>query len=380
MNKLSSFYLVSTPLHLLVAIAVALSKRDVETPVLIFVAQEADNQRMDFFRKSMTQWSDSPFVEVVSFFRPEGKFFSKFNHRKKVFAELACLIDKRTPDVIYVGNDRQFEFQWAMHYSRQLKSFVKGIYLDEGLYSYLGRKASKRFSERVVDNALKKWTYGSWYQSPPTIGGSVYVDQVMVAFPDFVFEELKQRKTVVSFPDGVFEQSGLIDLARRWLEDFKIDAQALSESTVVVTLPEQSDMQQIDGYFDKARDLVMKMAALNQKIIIKYHPKDLNQDLLSVADLEGVMMVPANAPFEILLQSLQPNTLVLGDMSSTMLTAKLFRADLSVIVMQLGSESSCFGQFLELFNKLDLPLMNPEAILNLIKMESSHNIRTDHAS
>lgn len=357
MKKIPAYYLVSTPLHLLVSLAVILSRQNEEEAKLFFVAQENDSHRMDFFRDSIQAWQNSPFVETRVFFRPSGRSWGKVTSRKRLFAELKTEVSAFKPKRVYVGNDRHLEFQWIMHQCRELGVETKGIYLDEGMYTYVGRKDSKRFSERVVDDWLKKLFYGLWWQTPSTIGGSGCVNEIIVAYPDWVTTQLKE-KPASPLQTSWFDHPQMQEITQAWLKYFGINRAQLDRCQLVLTLPEASDMRQVSGYESEARELLTKLSSSGWEVAVKYHPKDMGYDLLSVLALPGVFEIPANMPFEVILPTLPERCFVLGDMSTTVLTSRLFRHDLNVMVMQLGEASGHFDQFLGFYEKLGLTPKN----------------------
>lgn len=364
--KCSAFYLVSTPLHLLISIAVALSKENEEKAKLLFVAQEKDNERMDFFRKSVVSWQGSPFEEVLTFYRPSDNKRQKVLDRQETFVELQAKVKKDLPDRVYVGNDRHLEFQWVMHQTKKLKPSVCGIYLDEGLYSYINRKSSRKFSERIIDNVIKKIAYGLWWETPPSIGGSTWVKKAVVAYPDLVHRWLKSKE-ITAFDSELFENEKLDFLSQDWLGAFSVNKEQLEHCDVVITFPEYSDMAKVDGYFEDARELIKNLSNIGMNVAIKHHPKDLGADLFNISSMTSVTMLPANLPFEIMLSVLPKGCYVLGDMSSTVLTTRLFRKDIDVIVMKLGKESGHFGQFVELYRNLKLQPKTSKEIMVQIK-------------
>lgn len=373
MKKVRAYYLVSTPLHLLVSLAVALSRQDEEEAKLFFVAQETDSHRMDFFRASMRAWTDSPFVDTTAFFRPNGRGWGKVASRKRLFADLKSEANAFKPERVYVGNDRHLEFQWIMHQCREAGAETgvetKGIYLDEGLYTYVGRKASERFSDRVVDDWLKKLFYGFWWQTPSTIGSSGWVNEIIVAYPNWVTAQLKAKPTS-PLQTSWFDHPQMQEITQAWLKFFAIKRTQLERCQLVLTLPEASDMRQVVGYELEARELLSRLSRSGWKVAVKYHPKDMGDDLLSVLTLPGVFEIPANAPFEVILPSLPENCFVLGDMSTTVLTTRLFRPSVKVMVMQLGELSGHFDQFLSFYEKLDLvPKKLPE-LLSALELKS----------
>jgi hypothetical protein len=369
MMKIPACYLVSTPLHLLVSLAVALSRQNEEEAKLFFVAQERNSQRMNFFRESMQDWNSSPFVDVQVYFRPTGKGWSKVSGRKRLFADLESEVDAFKPKRVYVGNDRHLEFQWIMHQCFEKEIGTKGFYLDEGLYTYVGRQASRRLSDRIVDDWLKKLFYGFWWQTPSTIGGSDWINEIIVAYPNWVTPLLKE-KSAIPLLSSWFEHKKLKEITSSWLKSFCVEQQHLETCQLMFTFPESSDMQKVPGYELEAQELLANLSKKGLKIAVKYHPKDLEKDVLSLLELPGVFEIPANVPFEIILPSLPQKCFVLGDMSTTVLSTRLFRQDLKVMVMQLGSQSRHFDQFLGFYEKLGLLPMSLSELLNDFKHQA----------
>ena len=116
--------------------------------------------------------------------------------RKKNSKTLLEFAQRRDISNIFVGNDRHIEFQFLVYSLKKQNAQLRAIYLDEGLYSYIGRKASSEFSERIIDQAFKRVVYGSWWQTPKTIGASNYIDEVWLVYPDQACSFLQNKHPI----------------------------------------------------------------------------------------------------------------------------------------------------------------------------------------
>lgn len=355
---MQAYYLVSTPLHLFVALGVALSRQSAETATLIFIDQYPGQS--DVYIRCLKDHPLSPFKALVEFGGRDVVFKQKLTFRKQLFADLQAMIARDCPDRIYVGNDRRVEFQYLMQAGRKINPELEGVYLDEGMFTYVGRKASKSFSDAVVDTLLKKMAYGFWWSNPPTVGAGKWISQAYVAFADLVHPALT-KKQLIPLEPTYFTHHHFQQLAACWLSQFHIDSGALAELDLMITLPEKTDMDKVSGYAEHIQRLVWDLKQDAGLIGIKYHPSERSEDPLNLKQNPSVKILPAKLPFEAMLPFLKSIKL-LGDMSSTLLTTKLFRPDIAVAVMQIGPRTAHFEQFVGLFNRLELPILEKSAI------------------
>ncbi|MCH2175276.1 MAG: hypothetical protein MK193_06055, partial [Lentisphaeria bacterium] len=157
-----SIFFVSTPLHLIVSLAIVDTEK-VDHAHLVFIDQVSDTDNP--YMTTIESWDENPFESVQCFYRPK-KDMGKYKARKQLFANIEKLVIGIKPSHIYCGNDRRVEFQCAMNTAQYYDSNVQGYYMDEGTFTYTGRAASSSFSDRVIDNSIKKLAYGSWWKHP----------------------------------------------------------------------------------------------------------------------------------------------------------------------------------------------------------------------
>ncbi|MBQ0732628.1 MAG: hypothetical protein KBT75_18135, partial [Oleispira antarctica] len=87
-------YLVSTPLHLFLASAIA-SQRSDKKNILVFIDQVSTND--NFYYEQVNKWNDSPFEETYIFPGRIKGFIEKRNSRKEIFSALDVIIEQFKP-------------------------------------------------------------------------------------------------------------------------------------------------------------------------------------------------------------------------------------------------------------------------------------------
>jgi hypothetical protein len=356
-----ALYLVSTPLNLFIASAIAMEKRKHQNANQIrielgFIDQPGDGANV--YVETVKAWQDSPFDAIhVLPARTSGPL-KKFSHRKQAFSMLREIIDELRPGMIAVGNDRRVEFQFAMHYAECSGYAPRGVYLDDGTYTYVGRK-TKVVRDAWLDNGLKKLVYGRWWQQPPTVGASGWIDDAYVAFPELVFEPLKQ-KSLHKINASWFESQPIQSLSQLLMAKFEVDKSQLEKLDVVITLPHGSLITDESTYADTMRQVVEGLSQRSKRIGIKYHPSQKRKDPLGLAVYSGVMLLPSVLAFEVLLPALG-EAVIVGDVSTALLSSKWLRPALRVIAIASGSYQQ---QFLELFRQLEIELIDNVSALN----------------
>jgi hypothetical protein len=354
-----ALYMVSTPLNLFMACVVALdnkTKNDNHARYeLCFIDQPGVSARV--YVDAVKSWKDSPFDAVHVFPSRTRSPVKKLCNRRHAFRLLRTIVNDLQPDTIAVGSDRRIEFQFAMNYAQCAGCQPRGLYLDDGTFTYVGRK-SKGFQESWLDNGLKKMIYGSWWQQPPTVGASEWIDDVYVAFPGLVHEALKQ-KVLHEVNANWFESPQFQDLSQSLLNSFDVDAELLRNIDVLITLPHASLLKDGAEYTETMQQLVKVLSLRGKRVGIKYHPREIEPDPLGLAGQSGVVLLPAVLAFEVLLPGLG-NTVIVGDVSTTLLSSKWLRPALRTIAISRGSYQE---QFLDLFQSLGIEVVNDASVL-----------------
>jgi hypothetical protein len=313
-------YIISSVFHLLIAAAVAASRPN-------------NKANWVFIRFNKKRFQDLQPC-LLSLVGSEGQVLylddssNSVKQRKKNSEVLLNFAKESHISQVFVGNDRHVEFQFLAHFLKKEIPSLRSIYLDEGLYSYIGRKASGAIAERIVDQALKRLVYGAWWQTPKTIGASDYIDEVWLAYPEQVCSIL-QSKVRTQLPLEGFESTLFQGFIKCWggLFDLPIN---LHKVDFILTITDEKNFAKFPGYEASIRDLVRSLIAEGHKVAVKYHPNANQQDLLRLAVIsDQVSILPSGLPFEVLLPLLSSATLI-AEFSSTLITSRLLNPKMTV--------------------------------------------------
>ena len=345
---MTSIYFASTILHLYAAASIAAGRKN-EIAHLVFIDQPEDKEYP--LLPIVNQWSSSPFETVRLL---PGRFkglVNKLQKRKVLFKNLDLLVTELRPENIFVGNDRRIEFQFSMHITEKLGLYTKGHYMDEGTFTYVGRKASSSFSDAIIDNWLKKLSYGLWWKNPLTVGESAWISDIHVAFPTLIDERLRQ-KNIIQLDHAKFISPEVLQLSESIIDHYNVAASRLSSLDALFTLPHESLFTDNPEY---RATIVKQINAMKEKgltVAAKYHPRNSEPDILHLAKA-GIDLLPAGVSFEAILPLLPNSTHIIGDLSSTLLIARWLRPELPVT-------SFCSGEgnpdFIKLFNALNIEI------------------------
>lgn len=311
-------FLASTPFNMLTAAMVAFDLPDRDQAILGLIDQPSQQRP---FVDALMAWQESPFT-CIRLLSNQAKGKQKRRIRQQAFSNIDQLLQSVSPDQVYTGNDRRIEFQYTMHKS---ESSV-GVYLDDGTYSYLGGK-NHWLKDRLFDNLVKKLAYGLWWKQPPTIGGSDWIQQTVLAFPDAAFSGLKSKQSRV-LPQNL-SRPEFVSLARISINNAAIGEQDLLALDALLLLPHES----VTNPTIRQR-LTYWLAERGGRIAFKHHPRTLltsnDGDKKAWGLPEAAIQVPAGIPMEVLLPLVKKDCQLAGDVSTALLTAKWLRPELDV--------------------------------------------------
>lgn len=345
-----SIYLASTPLHILNSLAIA-GKTEGEHHLILI--DQPDVEKNIYF-ELLSSWKFSPFSSTQIF---QGRIKSakaKLEQRKVLFQSLRLLVEQWKPDWILTGNDRRIEFQFMMHACQDLGLQSQGAYMDEGTFTYVGRQASSGLGDKIIDNIIKKISYGLWWSNPPTIGGSHWVKRIFAAYPNLVVNRLKS-KDVIDLKPFHRDNPSVDSFSEHFLGHFSFDHTSLANVALLITTPHESLIQKIPGYRDQLLDCIQQANKQGQSVAVKYHPRNTDPDILGLKRTSGVSLIPSAIPFELICPLMKDITLV-GDLSSTLINASWLTPEVKVLALKVDSGNLKFDQ---LFNQLDIPVIEP---------------------
>ncbi|KZY44953.1 hypothetical protein A3732_11395, partial [Oleiphilus sp. HI0050] len=318
---MKNYYFISSPLHFFIASNLAIENQGQEN-IAVIVSKNLD------LAKSFTlaiEQVKGLFQETVSLANDKG--LGKIQHRREVMKRIDVLFASDSSKQIYTGNDRRVEFQYAMHVASQSGRRATGIYMDDGAVSYIGHKSMNSFAHRFLDPFLKKLVYGTWWKNALTIGSSAWISKAYLAFPEYAHPLLQEKKRLALNTD-LFSSDQFKQLSKSLLDDRKVDLSCFDAIKVLITLPhEASYMRQPDSLTSAYKRLLETFSP--RDIGVKAHPRSTNLDLLDEM-FPGSTRIDKNIGFELILPLLGDDVLVLGDISTTLLSAKWLRPDIRV--------------------------------------------------
>lgn len=267
-----------------------------------------------FLTKAVT-----PFCSVTIISGKELSAIKKIKKRLSDFTQIKEFVSNAVIGRVFIGNDRSVIGQYFIKEAKKVNPACKACYLDDGVFTYTGRSASKKKSERILDAWFKRKIYGNWYDTPQTVGASKWIDEVWVMFPRHVSPFLKKKKKVEVL-SGIDILPLLLPFSEVVLKKTKITSDELQRVDVFITLPNQTVFSKIPSYGQGIVDLVTSLVQRRKRVFIKYHPSARNSDPLGLEEL-GARCIDSQIGFEVLLPYLK-NAHILGDFSTTLLIAQ----------------------------------------------------------
>ena len=340
---MTDYFFISSPLHVLMAANVSLQNPQNDKKAAVVSKSPAAGARTaELLRR---------FPDLF------GGVLDLSAGRAAALAALRAEFSRPGPARLFAGNDRRIEFQYAMHLASRGGQTPEGIYLDEGAVTYVGHKSMFRIAHRFLDPAFKKIRYGFWYRPALTTGTSAWIQTACVAFPDLVHPLLKTKR-IVAIDPAPFKLPRFKDLACAMLAGHDDYRDRLRGIGAVLTLPhEAAYLHRPEPYREIFRQLQARFPA--SEIAIKPHPR-IAQPAVLPELFPGALQLDHAVGMEALLPLLKDDCVVVGDVSSTLLTTRWLRPDLPVVALSGQAEPP---QVLRrLYDSLRIPLVAPEQL------------------
>lgn len=344
-------FMPSTPLNVLISAAVA--RRFPEAQKQIWLI---DQKRCDAnpYYDALLAWPSSPFEHVKIFCAEAKGLRAKLRERKHLFAGLTADVKAFCPEVVAVGSDRRVEFQYVMAQLQEQGRPAKGIYLDDGLYSYAGRKHSP-FKDGV-NRLLKRMAYGRWYEEPQTVGASRYVQEAWLFKPELAFAGLHQQCKVMLEP-AWFKDARLTEFSMAVAKTLRIDIEKFTGLDLLVMVPHPNNLQKMPGRAQQIQAYVTSQRAAGRRVGVKYHPRTQAGDFLRLTEAGAEVILPAQLAFEFILPVLKGDCQVVADVGTVLLTTRWLRPDLNVTAV-LDEKDRFQRGFIPLFNVMQVSVVN----------------------
>ena len=333
---MKSIYLTFTPYHILLSCAIAInSDNNTEKEIIIF----KDFVNADKFAVLLHKWKSSPFDRVTVFegtrdvtpYKAKYKSIIKLDSTLNVMKRNISAIKKyfkknKTISKVFTFHDGRLESQIAEYLNH--KRGGENIYIEDGTAVYTHYTFPRTPVYIIFFNKLY---YGPWSQFIRFHGDYKYTDKIMVLQPDLVRKELKDK------PIEKISREALLSLKEEGLTNLILDEYHFplnSEIDILIILP-HSEFLQGNNLFEEYIDIIKKILQIlekeNASIFVKYHPREKDYYLKFSAN--KVEKIPQGLPLELLYLHLidNPPRIILGDISTALLTGKLILEETNVI-------------------------------------------------
>lgn len=264
---------------------------------------------------------------------------SKRALRHETFARLAAIDEDFAPDAVAVGNDRRPETQYALTLAQRRGTRRPGIYLDDGLFSYVGDVHARPLARALLDTPLKKLAWGRWWRAVDVAGTSPWIASARLALPAAALDH-DPRRARSPLPRAALGDRAMCRLALAAWRHFGASRPA-PRFDAIVALP-HSDLLAGDPAGRAAITAQLtRLSRSGRALAIKHHPREMHADPLGLA-AAGAQLLPAGIAFELLLPLLRRGALVAGTASTALLAARWLRPDLAV--HDLGGAHGIFAR------------------------------------
>ncbi|MEO6065563.1 MAG: hypothetical protein ABIP49_07300 [Lysobacterales bacterium] len=338
---MASLHLASTPL---IALACAGAAR--AHPGRARLLLLGDFEYADRLAGLLRRWRDNPFESIdclpgrfdehargapdrarglAQFFR---RVAIKRALRRDTLARIAAHDAAVLPTRVWLGNDRKVETQFALQCAAKRAQGKPGEYLDDGLYTYLG-DVRQRPLTRALDALVKQLTYGAWWQRAAQVGTTSWIANAWLALPTQAPPAYSCER-VRTLPREWFAGRAWLRLAALATREFGVDRGALRHCTHVWVLPHSNLLRASPALLDALRERLRTASARNERIALKYHPREVEPDPGALIAHGAAMILPATVPMELLLPLLPRGARIEGEASTALLAARWLRTDLDV--------------------------------------------------
>jgi len=356
-----NIFVAFSPYHILLSSVIALDRANSGDNYLFATC---DSKSIEVLLQTLEECR-SPFTEVKRLLGVYNKsnMFIRGVIIKKNIIFIKHFVERNKITHVYVFADSRGDSQAALYYSKINNPNVKGIYVEDGAAAYSSRKI-QRSKLKVL---LAKLWYGYWWEDTRVYGESRWIDEVKVIFPQLIRPELRP-KNITGLSRDTMLALRKQDWFNKYLKKLGIRATELGDLDAILVVARSEFAKGIPQYkrilgiiLDFARDQRLRFA-------IKYHPRELENDYLSIADTERAIILPQSLPIEaVYILASRQIRLVVGDISTSLLTAKWLLDDAKVIsiapILNYADQ-----HLLRVFHDLGIRLArNAEEIAQLIR-------------
>ncbi|MUV85124.1 hypothetical protein GJ631_00640 [Natronomonas sp. CBA1123] len=338
-SNMKNLYYAATPYHVILSIAIA-EERPHQKHILYIRSGSGGMSKLVTSIKS-----DIPiFNSVIKKYDISKRGLNQSRLRKAQAAvDLIKRVYRDDIDRLFIFNDISGDAQSIMFFSQMSAEIC---HVEDGSAAY--NKSSRNWT---MDNILaRKLLFGPWWRPIKVLGTSGYGDKIWVTHPSAVRDELHQMEKLQINPDNVQKHS---QWARRYIKNTGINTKLDTISTVVF-LPHSSLISEKAQYLTNIKSILDNYSS-EGKTGIKYHPRE--QETPGFNFGSNTFEIPREIPAELLYLASNSIETVLGDVSTSLISALWLRNDIRVISYALNLNDHDANLF-SAFDKIGITLVS----------------------
>jgi len=357
-------FVAFTPYHILLSCGIVLDQTSSAENILIAILEGVNAELLLQVLRESDREIFANMYSLPGALHKHSIFYRRAISRENARTAMSTMRDF-IADKAYVFNDARAESQAILHYTKEHNSSAKAIYVEDGaaVYSSETRKARGRMMK-----LLGKLYYGPWWEKVTYLGGSHWIDEIHVAFPELVRPELRSKK-VTRLPCRILLNARMKELAEEMCKAVAIQDIELRNLDAILIIAHSEFAKQVDGYREVIEHILASVVRQGLHVAVKYHPREPAGDYLSLSDKGKVLVLPQSIPVEILyIQALHNLKLVIGDISTSLYTAKWLLKEALVIsiapLLKYGNP-----HLLDIFCKLGVVLVEEKDLFDNVVSE-----------
>jgi hypothetical protein len=350
---MKNIFIAFTPYHVLLSYAIALNEANSGENHLFLIS---DFSYVEPLIHSLKGWSRCPFAQIECLpgvYSQESMSRRRFTVRENI-APIMQSVRENGVRRVYVFHDGRAEAQTALHFAKKGNKGTVGVYVEDGAGAYSSYGSTKRSLHKLL---LGKLFYGSWWEDVSVLGTSRWIDEVKAIFPQLVRPDLRM-KHVTSISRHALLELRNQDWPYEYLKTLGVRIAELNDLDAILIVAHSEFASQIPGYKQVIKDVLTAAKDQGLRVAIKYHPREPLGDFLSVGNADGVVILPQSLSIE-LVYILTPKQVrfVVGDISTSLLTAKWLLDNATVISIAplLGQSDS--QPLIKVFRELDIKIV-----------------------
>lgn len=327
---MKQIFMAHTPYHLLLSCGLATLNNSSDGKYLIIIPSFSE---VDVFRRSLTEWDNNIFSKIViindiSDATGKAQPFRAFRDNiKEVKAFFLSNVNESSE--VFIFNDTRPEAQLLARLNHDYGG--SNIYVEDGSAAYGSFVVPRMPIRRKL---IFKVAFGMWFENNRIFGAYKHIDKIMVNRPDLIRSELSS-KDPIKIPKKIF--NNIRNFMHILLRNYSVNnADFAPKYILVISHSEDVSSASSDIY----KYLVKYLHSCSSRVYVKYHPGEHNDDFLGLkVHFPRVKFIPKTLPLEAIFIALQGEDkpkLIIGDLSTSLLTANYLLDDTCVIsIMKL---------------------------------------------